>query len=88
MKFAELKFIAPGIYKNNAPEVWGLAILKATGIVIEESLADTSIVSKLKIVSTKTEAVTEKHQAPWLRQWTLHTFEIPVSLRRTSPTTS
>jgi len=31
----------------------------------------------VKILSTKVEVVTEKHKTPWIKQWTLHTIEIP-----------
>jgi hypothetical protein len=47
-----------------------------TGVVIEESLRDASVLERLRIVSTKVEPVTEAHRTPWLRQWTLHTVEI------------
>jgi hypothetical protein len=49
------------------------------GIIIEESLKDKSVLEKVKILSTEVEAVTEKHKTPWLKQWTLHTVEIPES---------
>lgn len=48
-----------------------------TGTIIEEFLENPYILSKLKIVSTKVEAVNDKHQTPWLKQWTLHKVEIP-----------
>ena len=47
------------------------------GVIIAESLADPDVLGKLKIISTKVEPVTEKHRTPWLKQWTLHTVEIP-----------
>lgn len=47
------------------------------GVIIEESLAEKDVLKKVKIISTKIEKVTEKHQTPWLSQWTLHTVEIP-----------
>ncbi len=47
------------------------------GVIIEESLDDKSLLDDLKIVSTKVEPITEEHQTPWLKQWTLHTVEIP-----------
>jgi hypothetical protein len=47
-----------------------------TGTIIEESLADKSILKKMRIISTKVEPVTEKHKTPWLTQWTLHKVEI------------
>lgn len=48
-----------------------------TGIIIEESLEDKSILQKIKIINTKIEQVTDKHKTPWIKQWTLHTVEIP-----------
>ena len=47
------------------------------GVIIEESLENKSILKKIKIVKTKIEKVTEEHKTPWLKQWTLHTIEIP-----------
>jgi hypothetical protein len=47
------------------------------GVIIEESLSDKAVLSRVKIVSTKVEPITEKHKTPWLKQWTLHTVEIP-----------
>ncbi len=47
------------------------------GVIIEESLSDKDILKNIITVSTKVEVVTEKHQTPWLKQWTLHTVEIP-----------
>jgi len=32
---------------------------------------------KVKITATKVEKVTKKHMTPWVKQWTLHTVEIP-----------
>lgn len=46
------------------------------GIIIEESLTDTSALNGVNIISTKVEPVTEKHKTPWVKQWTLHTVEI------------
>lgn len=46
------------------------------GVIIEESLTDKSVLSKLSIESTKVEKVTMKHKTPWLKQWTLHTVSI------------
>ncbi len=46
------------------------------GVIIEESLEDKNILKKIKIIQTKVEKVTEKHQTPWIEQWTLHTVEI------------
>jgi len=47
------------------------------GVIIEESLEKKDILKKLKILKTEVEKVTEKHQTPYLKQWTLHTIEIP-----------
>lgn len=47
------------------------------GVIIEESLADTAVLEKLRILSTKVEPVTKGHKTPWLSQWTLHTVEVP-----------
>lgn len=47
------------------------------GIIIEESLADTSVLSDVNILTTKVETVTKSHQTPWIKQWTLHTVEVP-----------
>jgi len=47
------------------------------GVIIEESLDDFSILEELKILQTKVEKVTPDHKTPWLKQWTLHTVEIP-----------
>lgn len=51
-----------------------------TGVIIEESLEDKTVLDDIKIVETEVEAVTEKHKTPWINQWTLHTVEIPESL--------
>ncbi|MDD5438216.1 MAG: hypothetical protein PHC70_03665 [Patescibacteria group bacterium] len=48
-----------------------------TGIIIEESLEKKDILTKLRILSTEVEAVTEEHKTPWIKQWTMHTVEIP-----------
>lgn len=47
------------------------------GVIIEESLENKDILKDLTILSTKVEQVTDEHQTPWLKQWTLHTVEIP-----------
>lgn len=47
------------------------------GVVIEESLRDKSVLKKFTITSTKVEPVTDEHKTPWLKQWTLHTVEVP-----------
>ena len=52
-------------------------IMNYKGVIIEESLDDRSILKKVDIVSTKVEEVIKSHKTPWIRQWTLHTVEIP-----------
>ena len=47
------------------------------GVVIEESLENKDILEQVKITNTKIEEVVEKHQTTWVKQWTLHTVEIP-----------
>ncbi|MBU1018867.1 MAG: hypothetical protein ABII07_04660 [Patescibacteria group bacterium] len=47
-----------------------------TGAIIEESLSDKSVLDKVKIIKTKVDPVTERHQTPQVNQWTLHTVEI------------
>lgn len=47
-----------------------------TGVIIEESLTDISVLNEVKIVSTEVEPVTEEHKTPWVSQWTMHTVEI------------
>lgn len=47
------------------------------GTIIEESLADKSVLKDVKILSTRIEKVAKKHKTPWLKQWTLHKVEIP-----------
>jgi hypothetical protein len=49
------------------------------GVIIEESLRNKDVFSRVKILSTKVEQVVEKHKTPWLKQWTLHTVEISES---------
>lgn len=47
------------------------------GVIIEESLNNSSILKEVNILDTKVEAVTPEHQTPWLKQWTLDTVEVP-----------
>ena len=47
------------------------------GVKIEESLENKDILKVVKILETKVEEVTEEHKTPWIKQWTLHTVEIP-----------
>lgn len=46
------------------------------GVIIEESLADTSVLSDVRIISTKIETATGHHKTPWVKQWTLHTVDV------------
>ena len=46
------------------------------GTIIEESLSAKNALQGIKILDTKVEDVTDKHQTPWLKQWTLHKVEI------------
>jgi len=47
------------------------------GVIIEESLENKDVLQKVKIIKTIVEEVTEEHKTPWIKQWTLHTVEIP-----------
>lgn len=48
-----------------------------TGVVIEESLENKDVLKELHITSTEVEEVTGEHKTPWVKQWTMHTIEIP-----------
>lgn len=47
------------------------------GDIIEESLADTATLKDVNIIATRVEVVTLDHKTPRLKQWTLHTIEVP-----------
>ena len=47
------------------------------GVIIEESLENKDVLKDVTIISTKVEQATEEHKTPWVKQWTLHTVEIP-----------
>jgi hypothetical protein len=47
------------------------------GVIIEESLENKDVLKDVAILSTKVEEVIEEHHTPYLKQWTLHTVEIP-----------
>lgn len=49
------------------------------GVIIEESLENKDVLKDVTVLSTRVEEVTEKHKTPWIKQWTLHTVEIPES---------
>ncbi|MBU1199835.1 MAG: hypothetical protein KKF46_07600 [Nanoarchaeota archaeon] len=53
------------------------------GVIIEESLEKKDVLKKVKILKTKIEKVTEKHKTPWIKQWTLHTVELPENQANT-----
>ena len=38
------------------------------GVIIEESLEDKDILKGVRILSTKVELVTKKHETPWLKE--------------------
>mgnify|MGYP001581464327 FL=1 len=42
-----------------------------------ESLANEDVLKDVVILSTKVEPITPEHKTPHLKQWTLHTVEIP-----------
>jgi hypothetical protein len=46
------------------------------GVIIQESLQDSSLLKDVKILETKIESITLEHKTPWLKQWTLHAVEI------------
>lgn len=48
-----------------------------TGTIIEESLEDKKVLDEINIVKTKIEKVTAKHKTPWVKEWNLHSVEIP-----------
>ena len=49
------------------------------GTIIEESLENKLILKDLKILKTEIEKVKKEHKTPYLKQWTLHTIEIPFN---------
>lgn len=49
-----------------------------TGVIIEESLDNKDALKGIKTIKTEVEAVTAEHQTPWIKQWTMHTVEIPA----------
>ncbi len=48
-----------------------------TGVIIEESLKGKEVLNKVEIIKTEIDPVTEEHQTPHLKQWTLHTVHVP-----------
>ncbi|MDO8558876.1 MAG: hypothetical protein Q7R84_00945 [bacterium] len=47
------------------------------GVIIEESLENKDVLKEVVILSTRVEQVVERHKTPYLKQWTLHTVELP-----------
>ncbi len=52
---------------------------KFTGVIIEESLTDKSVLDDVNIIKTEIEPVTEKHKTSWVKQWTMHDVQIPAN---------
>lgn len=52
-------------------------IMNYKGVIIEESLDNSSILKQVKVIDTKVEEATEERKTPWVKQWTLHSVEIP-----------
>lgn len=50
------------------------------GVIIEESLQDTSVLSEVEIIKTVVSPVTPRHQTPWVTEWTMHTVKVPFSM--------
>lgn len=48
------------------------------GIIIEESLENIDPLKQVRVISTEIEPTTEGHKTPWVKQWTMHTVEIPA----------
>lgn len=53
-----------------------MKIMDFKGMIVEESLGDKSVLKEFKILSTKTEKVTNAHRTPWLAKWTICNVEI------------
>ncbi len=43
-------------------------------------MGDKSVLSRVKIISTKVEEVTDRYQTLWVKIWTLHKVEVEPSL--------
>jgi len=46
------------------------------GVIIDESLNNKDVLSRVRILGAKVAKVTPKHKTPWLNKWTLHSVEI------------
>ena len=49
------------------------------GVLIQESLRDTSVLRRVTVLSSRVEEVTAWHRTPWLKQWTFMTVRVPES---------
>ncbi|MCL2540603.1 MAG: hypothetical protein FWE53_04235 [Firmicutes bacterium] len=49
-----------------------------SGVIIEESLKSTAVLNLVNILGTKACVVTAEHKTPWVKEWTMHTVEVPV----------
>lgn len=49
------------------------------GVIIEESLENSSVLEHVKIIETNVVPVNKDHKTPWLKKWTLHTVEIEAN---------
>lgn len=47
------------------------------GVIIEESLENSRVLSLVRILESRVKPTTAKEKTPWVQQWTLHTVEIP-----------
>jgi len=50
------------------------------GAIIEESLENMDVLKKVKILETEIVPYSEKLKTPWVKQWTIHTVEVPEKL--------
>jgi hypothetical protein len=50
---------------------------RLTGEIIEESLADSSVLSEVIVLDSRVEPGTEYHRTPWLERWTIHRIGVP-----------
>lgn len=62
--------------RNDGGEPPYNSVMPFSGILIEESLTSKDCLRLLRVVGRSSEKTTERHQTPWLRQWTMLRFEI------------
>ena len=62
--------------KNSIAEVGDKKQGIFRGTIIQESLGDLNVLKDCTIISTEISKVTERHQTPWIPQWTKHKVEI------------